>query len=1023
MVTVKPHTLTIKPTVLALLFLLCGWVAHAQVLVETRYSSTQMMHLKDLRNFSLSNASGAPFQCIIRIEVTQDDQLVTAGETAPVLLPTGNTNLLTWNGALIQHNTPPTAGKGPIRADGTFAGGAYMACIKILDVKDRAELAVNCEGFSVMETPAGKPGAHPTTANGTDGKEGDKKKFPVQFHGNAEISGYFANRPPMYSDYAPNYGHVYLNPTLSIYDVPLTGTVLVASQNSPLRQNMNVFNFSFDAETFKANLIARLQKALTENKKLNELTGGKMATLGKLQNLDNLMKNPEVQKELQGLKDLDSYRDQLGEIQEINKFLGQGDSITGMLNGAGNYTDMAKGLGNTGNYANMAKGLGNTDSLGNLGKGLGNMGNYADMAKGIGNTDSLANLGKGLGNTGNYTNMTKGLGNTDSLGNMGKGLGKGMGKTNGYTDLLKSMKDSLDQADSNSIDTKKLQHRYDSLQTRSDSLQRVYQKYQGKADSLRTVSDSLTKLVDKLKHLDYKKGGYDALLKQQDGLLKDAKLNGWVDSLGNVKNTADELSKVDMSKVNDPNYLTGKLGSMGLLKKYEKYLSWIRKFSVGTSFAQYSDYSLNNVPVTGISVELAPWKLYAAFTYGEVQRSVLTDDPATASYKRKLISGSVGYGTQDKTHIHFNVLSAQDDPNSINPRDSVYLYYKKPQSNKVISADFALNFWKDRIRISGELAGSQLVRDVTYQPDSGIVQLQDTVLRSEKDWVANIFRQKPVNLNAVTDYAFFAKAEATLFKDKTRISFGASRVGENYYSFGTPFLMRDLLTFEGKVSQKFLKNKISASLYVRQMSNNLSGNKPLTVNQWRWGGDLTLNFPKMPVVRIMYTPILQETDSGTVNMNMMSANVSYPIKVKKVRITNMGSYIFQNGTKGFSAESFTTHFASFNQNIQFSKGQTLGFTLNYIYSKSVIEELHSLAGTLSAGGTLFKKWNNGGGVNIYANAKEQRYMLFYRTGISFLKYLTLNIQIEGQIYRNGRPDALYPQYDVIAVRPLLNVRW
>ncbi len=91
---------------------------------------------------------------------------------------------------------------------------------------------------------------------------------------------------------------------------------LVATQNSPLRQNMNVFNFSFDAETFKANLIARLQKALTENKKLNELTGGKMATLGKLQNLDNLMKNPEVQKELQGIKDLDQYRDRLGEIQK-----------------------------------------------------------------------------------------------------------------------------------------------------------------------------------------------------------------------------------------------------------------------------------------------------------------------------------------------------------------------------------------------------------------------------------------------------------------------------------------------------------------------------------------------------------------------------------------------------------------------------------------------------------------------------------------------------------------------------------
>ena len=315
------------------------------------------------------------------------------------------------------------------------------------------------------------------------------------------------------------------------------------------------------------------------------------------------------------------------------------------------------------------------------------------------------------------------------------------------------------------------------------------------------------------------------------------------------------------------------------------------------------------------------------------------------------------------------------------------------------------------------------MRDVTYVPDENIIELQGTPLRSEKDWIANIFRQKPVNLNTVTDFAFFTKAEARLFKDKTKISFGASRVGANYYSFGTPFLMRDLLTFEGKVSQKFLKNKISASLYVRQMSNNLAGNQPLTVNQWRWGGDLSLNFPKMPVVRIMYTPILQQNDSGTVNMNMMSANVSYPIKIKKLRLMNMGAYIFQNGTKGFSAQGFTSHFVTFNQNILFPKGQTFGLTLNYIYTKTSAETLHSLAGTLSASGTLFKKWNNGGGVNIYANALEQRYLVFYRTGISFLKYFTLNVQVEAQVYRNGRMDALYPKYDVIAVRPLLNVRW
>lgn len=1076
------------------LCILLGYMGlHGQVMVDMKYSSSQMVHIKDLRNFSINNSSGSQFQCIIQIEITKDDKVVSIGESAPVVLPAGNINMLTWNGAAVNQSSTP-ANAGAIRSDGTFSGGAYLACIKILDVRDRAELAINCEGFSVADSR--KPSVN-TNAADPSKKDDGKKKFPIKFSGNAEVSGYFANQPPMFSEYSANYGHVFLNPTLTIYDVPLTGSVLVSTQNSPLRQNMNVYNFSFDADAFKSNLINRLKKAVVENKKLNELTGGKMATLGKIQNLDNLMQNPEVQKELQGLKDLDVSRKKLEEIQGISSLLEEGNPMDGVpdLGGmdygslgkegipgkmpdltnldAGKITDIGKnatsGLPNPNDLTNMEmpkipKEL--RDKANNTGKDT--LPANKDLPEAtqidVGATDSPITppktnsilpdsssktkeletkfsditenpLGKGkvagMADKAGVGNIANTAGDrVGGIGKTGSGLVKDMKNSIGTVSqlkeinrMLKSTKDSLEHGDTSKVNREKMEQRYKDLSAKADSLHQVYDKYKGKYDSLKTAADSLTGIVNSLKHLDFKKGGYDALLKQKDDLMKNAKLNGWMDSLGNAKNTAEDLAKLDMSKVNDPEYLTQQLSSMGLLKKYEKYLSWIRKFSLGTSFTQFSEYSLNNVPVSGVSVELAPWKLYAAFTYGQVQRSVLTQEVGAASYKRNLIAGSFGYGTQEKTHFHINVLSSQDDPGSINPRDSVYLYYKKPQSNKVIGADFGINLMKDRIRITGELSGSQLVRDVTYQQNQNIIELQDTVLRSEKDWITNIFRQKPVNLNTVTDFAFFTKAETSLFKDKTKISVGASRVGENYHSFGTPFLMRDLLTFEGKVSQKFMKNKISASLYIRQMSNNLDNNKPLTVNQWRWGGDLSLNFPKMPVVRIAYTPILQQNDSGTVNMNMMSANVSYPTKVKKIRIVNMLSYIFQNGTKGFYSEGFTSHFTTFNQNIMFPKGQTFSGTFSYIYTKTSLETLHSLTGSISASMTFLKKWNNGAGVNVYANKMEQRYMLFFRTGISFLKYLTLNVQVEGQIYRNGRSNALYPMYDVIAVRPLLNIRW
>jgi hypothetical protein len=540
------------------LCILLGYVnLHAQVMVEMKYSSSQMVHVKDLRNFSINNSSGSQFQCIIQIEITKDDKVVSIGESAPVVLPAGNINMLTWNGANVNQSTTP-ANSGAIRSDGTFSGGAYLACIKILDVRDRAELAINCEGFSVAEAKK-----TPSNTNTTDPSKKDegKKKFPIKFSGNAEISGYIANQPPMFSDYSANYGHVFLNPTLTIYDVPLSGSVLVSTQNSPLRQNMNVYNFSFDADAFKNNLINRLKKAVLENKKLNEVTGGKMATLGKIQNLDNLLQNPEVQKELQGLKDLDASRKQLEEIKGISSLLEEnGTSIDGLqdlgkmdygsigqegISGkmpdikdmdADKLTDMGK---------NVSSGLPNSDGLKSpkgLGDKAGNIKEIPADLKGI----SAENL-SGTDNV--IPNKTE----KDAL----PGQNGGGSQISDINRMLKSTKDSLDHADTSQVDRKKMEQRYNDLATKADSLHQIYDKYKGKYDSLKTVADSLTGIVNSLKHLDFKKGGYDALLKQKDGLMKDAKINGWVDSLGNVKNTAEDLSKVDMSKVSDPEYLTG----------------------------------------------------------------------------------------------------------------------------------------------------------------------------------------------------------------------------------------------------------------------------------------------------------------------------------------------------------------------------------------------------------------------------------------------------------------------------------
>ena len=54
-----------------------------------------------------------------------------------------------------------------------------------------------------------------------------------------------------------NYAYWLINPSLNVFDLPFSGQFLLASGQSPVRQNPNIFNFTFDATKFKTALKAK----------------------------------------------------------------------------------------------------------------------------------------------------------------------------------------------------------------------------------------------------------------------------------------------------------------------------------------------------------------------------------------------------------------------------------------------------------------------------------------------------------------------------------------------------------------------------------------------------------------------------------------------------------------------------------------------------------------------------------------------------------------------------------------------
>ena len=108
-----------------------------------------------------------------------------------------------------------------------------------------------------------------------------------------------------------------------------------------------------------------------------------------------------------------------------------------------------------------------------------------------------------------------------------------------------------------------------------------------------------------------------------------------------------------------PYELINQVKSLGLVNGFQKYLLAIKSFSVGTSIPVYSNLSLANIPVKGISTELEWNNFYLGFVSGTIQRSILSLGISENCYKRNTTSAILGYGQKNGSHILFLLAEFQ----------------------------------------------------------------------------------------------------------------------------------------------------------------------------------------------------------------------------------------------------------------------------------------------------------------------------------------------------------------------------
>jgi hypothetical protein len=254
--------------------------------------------------------------------------------------------------------------------------------------------------------------------------------------------------------------------------------------------------------------------------------------------------------------------------------------------------------------------------------------------------------------------------------------------------------------------------------------------------------------------------------------------------------------------------VTNPLNRIGIAPKYK----WVQLL-LGSQIPQYSELSVGDLSVFGIGVNLTPGKFRFSFFEGTSQIAIEEDTLKNikGSYKRKIYSTKIGYGSEDSSHIYFIESMMKDDTAS--------LIYKPvslmPQAGILSDIDFRINLGKKSF-IKGEVAGSMFTRDMR---NNNIDKYGNSIPKE-----------------------IYTPKESTRQDDASVLSIGADGksfgikatgryIGDGFVPLGYPFMQSDRLEVTIDPHLNLFENKLQLSGSIGRRVNNLSQERGTTSTQ------------------------------------------------------------------------------------------------------------------------------------------------------------------------------------------------
>ncbi|MBI4535183.1 MAG: hypothetical protein HY708_02820 [Ignavibacteriae bacterium] len=475
-------------------------------------------------------------------------------------------------------------------------------------------------------------------------------------------------------------------------------------------------------------------------------------------------------------------------------------------------------------------------------------------------------------------------------------------------------------------------------------------------------------------------------LSQLQGMLTD-RLNQKADELEQEVTSTDPA---EIERMRDPSNLAENLDRYNVASGTEKFFTSVRTLGIGTTYPNYSEYTLSGVPVTGLNVELNPGLFYVAFAGMQNQRPI-----ENSSYRRSLYAGRLGLGQKEDSHIYFTGMYVKDDVGSIgvDPANNTLT----PQANHVFGTEAKLILMDDKLTLEGEGAVAVLTRD-TRDPELESKSIPGFIKKLVDPKISTSF-----------DYTWSGKLAFNNDESGTRVSAGVKMVGPGYTSLGAPNIRTDQLGFDGKVDQKFLERRVSVGVFFKRYKDNLINWKPATTTTTAYGVNLGLNFRNLPFLRLGFTPYFQKSDAvdprrAVNNRTMMySVTTGYTTRIDEIVSASTISYNRQVA-KGLSPTNyFGTTSITFNEAFSFSFPLTVSGTYGLTQSKAL--DLYGGIVTVDLNGSY--QWTEGiqtslGGTTSVERNNNKKVSVYAGSMLALFEGFSLDVRAEHASYTDWR---------------------